>query len=352
VMHRQMVGDLASLHQNTIRSLSSGLVTTTLDGTITTMNDAAREILGFSGPPPLGQKLVDHIPALEGPGTTVAAEGRVQRDEVDATRTDGSKRRLGISGTPLTDHSGEVIGRVIHFQDLTDLRRMEQAVARAEHLASIGRLAANIAHEIRNPLASISGAVEVLKRLPGADAETSSLIDIAVREADRVNTLIRSFLDYARPRADARQRLDLSGMVEEIAKIFDQERRTNEVKLDVACTPGVLVEAAAGQMQQVLWNLLRNAVDAMPEGGTIQLAVAHAEGEPAWAELTVRDTGVGIAETDMNRIFEPFFSRKAGGTGLGLATTARIVDAHRGTIEVESQPGKGTTFTIKLPRIA
>lgn len=352
VMHQQLVGDLASLHQNTIRCLSSGLVTTTLDGTITTMNDAACEILGLSGPPPIGQRLVSHIPALEALLDSAGALGRVQRDEVDAVRSDGNKRRLGLSATPLSDHAGKVIGRVIHFQDLTDLRYMEQMVARAEHLASIGRLAANIAHEIRNPLASISGAVEVLKRLPGADGETRDLVEIAVREVDRVNTLISSLLDYARPRTDERQRLDLGEMAQEIAKIFDQERRTTEIALQLQAPSGIFVAAAAGQMQQVLWNLLRNGADAMPHGGTLHLSVGKQEGDPATAVLTVRDTGVGICEEDMDHIFEPFFSRKPGGTGLGLATTVRIVEAHQGTIEVASQPGIGTTFTIKIPRIA
>jgi two-component system sensor histidine kinase PilS (NtrC family) len=350
-MHQQMVGDLASLHQNTIRCLSSGLVTTTLDGTITTMNDAACDILGLTDGPPIGQKLVSRIPSLDVVLGKAGALGRVLRDEVDAVRADGIERRLGLSATPLSDHTGNVIGRVIHFQDLTDLRHMEQAVARAEHLAGIGRLAANIAHEIRNPLASISGAVEVLKSMPGADAETRNLVDIAVREVDRVNALISNLLDYARPRSEDRQRLDLGEMVTEIAKIFEQERRTKDVRLQLHTQTGVWVEAASGQMQQVLWNLLRNALEAMPEGGTIYLAAAQRSTSPPEAILMVRDTGVGIARDDIDHIFEPFFSRKAGGTGLGLATTARIVEDHKGTIDVLSQRGKGTTFTIRLPAV-
>ena len=348
-IHEQLVGDLASLHRNTIRCLSSGLVTTTLDGTITTMNDAACDILGITKDPPLGQKLASHIPSLEVVLAKVGALGRVLRDEVDAVRADGVQRRLGLSATPLSDYTGKVTGRVIHFQDLTDLRHMEQAVARAEHLAGIGRLAANIAHEIRNPLASISGSVEVLKRLPGADAETCNLVDIAVREVDRVNALITNLLDYARPRTEDRQRLDLGEMVTEIGKMFEQERRAKEVRLQLHVPNGVWVEVASGQMQQVLWNLLRNAAEAMPGGGTIYLSTALKNATPPEAILMVRDTGIGIAREYLDHIFEPFFSRKVGGTGLGLATTARIVEDHKGTIDVLSQPGKGTTFTIRLP---
>jgi two-component system, NtrC family, sensor histidine kinase PilS len=347
-IHQQLVGDLASLHQNTIRCLSSGLMTTTLDGTITTMNDAACEILGFAEPP-IGQKLVSHIPSLEQVLAKVDALGRVLRDEVSAVRTDGAERCLGLSATPLSDHTGSVIGRVIHFQDLTDLRRMEQAVARSERLAGIGRLAANIAHEIRNPLASISGSVEVLKRLPGADAETQNLIDIAVREVDRVNALISNLLNYARPRSEDRQRLDLTEMVGEIATMFEQERRSTQVHLALQTVPGVWVEAASGQLNQVVWNLLRNAAEAMPTGGTITVTTSVKEGAKRQAILMVRDTGVGIAQEDLDHIFEPFFSRKVGGTGLGLATTARIVEDHHGTIDVLSQRGKGTTFTVHLP---
>jgi len=136
--------------------------------------------------------------------------GRVIRQEVEAVHTDGSPRCLGVSATPLSDHTGQTVGRVIHFQDLTELRSMEGAVRRSERLAGIGRLAANIAHEIRNPLASISGSVEVLRKQPGTDAEARQLIDIAVREVDRVNGLISGLLDYARPRTEDRQRLDLA----------------------------------------------------------------------------------------------------------------------------------------------
>jgi two-component system sensor histidine kinase PilS (NtrC family) len=350
-VQQQIVGDLASLHQDTIRCLSSGLVTTTLDGTITTMNDAALEILGLVGQPPLGQKLSKHIPRLEELLAKAGAQGRVLRDEVDAVRVDGAERRLGLSATPLSDHSGNVTGRVIHFQDLTDLRQMEQAVARSERLAGIGRLAANIAHEVRNPLAAISGSVEVLRQLPGADPETRNLIDIAVREVDRVNALISNLLDYARPRSEERQRLDLGELVVDIAKIFEQERRTKDVQLQLRAQPGVFVEAASGQLHQVLWNLLRNAVEAMPEGGTLYLAAGLKPTPPAEAILMIRDTGIGIAEGDLDHIFEPFFSRKPDGTGLGLATTARIIEDHRGTIDVKSNPGKGTTFTIRLPAV-
>jgi two-component system sensor histidine kinase PilS (NtrC family) len=348
--HEQIAGDLASLHENTIRCLSSGLVTTTLDGSITSMNDAASEILGIGTPAPLGQRLDGLIPGMAAVLAEDLSLGRVIRQEVEAMHTDGSPRCLGVSATPLSDHTGQTVGRVIHFQDLTELRSMEGAMRRSERLAGIGRLAANIAHEIRNPLASISGSVEVLRKQPGTDAEARQLIDIAVREVDRVNGLITGLLDYARPRTEDRQRLDLGEMVTEIAKVFEQERRPAEVRVEKDLEPGVVVEGASGQLRQVLWNLLRNAVTAMPRGGRVRLSVSRRDRTNGMSEaiLSVSDTGIGIPREDLDHIFEPFFSRRVDGTGLGLAITARIVEDHKGTIAVSSEVRKGTTFVLRF----
>jgi two-component system sensor histidine kinase PilS (NtrC family) len=242
---------------------------------------------------------------------------------------------------------------VLHFSDLTELRRMQIQVERSERLASIGRLAAGIAHEIRNPLASISGSVEMLRGLPGAEGEARQLVDIAVREVDRLNGLITELLAYARPRAEEKQTFDLAEIASEIAKAFEQERREHDVQVRVKAEPGVGIEGAPGQIRQVLWNLLRNAAEAMPRGGIIQLEVTREDtsGRPPWTLLSVRDTGVGIAPEDIRHIFEPFFSKKPGGTGLGLATVARIVEDHRGHIEIDSPPGGGTEFALRFPYV-
>jgi two-component system, NtrC family, sensor histidine kinase PilS len=352
--HQQMAGDLALLHQNTIRCLSSGLVTVTLEGAITSINEAACEILAVGELTALGQPLATRIPKLKPVLDEAGPVGSVRRHEVDAIRADGTVRRLGVSATPLSDHSGEVIGRVIHFQDLTELRRMEIAVQRSERLASIGRLAAGIAHEIRNPLASISGSVEILKSLPGASTETRQLVDIAVREVDRLDRLISDLLVYARPRTEDKQALDLGEVASEIAMAFEAERRERNVVVVVDAEPGVEMEGASGQIRQVLWNLIRNATEAMPDGGTIRIATAREEltGGQRESVLSVTDDGVGIPREDLDRIFEPFFSTKPTGTGLGLATVARIVEDHRGTVDTHSELGKGTVFTLRFPTLS
>jgi len=354
VQHQHFVGDLASLHENTIRCLSSGLLTTTLDGTITTMNGAACDILGIPLPAPVGRRLVDLLPSMAAVSVEALSPGHVSRQEIEATHTDGTPRRLGVSATPLSDHTGEIVGCVIHFQDLTELRSMETAMRRAERLAGIGRLAANIAHEIRNPLASISGSIEILRKEPSADPEAQQLIDIAVREVDRVNGLISGLLDYARPRTEDRQRLDLGEMVLEIAKVFEQERRPVDIRVITDVQPGVTIDGASGQLRQVLWNLLRNSVAAMPHGGEVRISAVRREHTNHDGEvmLSVSDTGIGIAPEDLDHIFEPFFSRRRDGTGLGLAITARIVEDHKGRIEVASTVGKGTTFTLCFTAVA
>jgi two-component system sensor histidine kinase PilS (NtrC family) len=353
VRHQQYAGDLASLHQNTIRCLSSGLVTVTLDGHITSINEAACEILGMIQGAAAGQPLSIRIPGLVRVLEEAGPVGSVRRHEVDAVRPDGAVRNLGISATPLSDHTGQIIGRVIHFQDLTELRRMQVEVERSERLATIGRLAAGIAHEIRNPLASISGSVEILRTLPGADGEARQLVDIAVREVDRLNRLITDLLDYARPRAEEKQPLDLAEITSEIAKAFEQEKRTANVRVDVDASAATGIEGAAGQIRQVIWNLLRNAAEAMPAGGTVRLRVLSEErtGGGPLTVLTVSDDGVGIGKEDVDRIFEPFFSTKPGGTGLGLATVARVVEDHQGHIETVSERGRGTAFILKFPGV-
>ena len=265
-----------------------------------------------------------------------------------------------MSAAPLSDHAGGLIGRVIHFQDLTELKRMELAVARAERLASIGRLSAAIAHEIRNPLASISGSMELLRDAPGADPDSRKLMDIAVREVDRLNALVTSLLDYARPSTEERRVISLNDEVREVVAVFQGERRAErqDIRVAVETTGAARVEAAGGQLRQIVWNLLRNAADAMSAGGTITVRIAVEAGAPdgasvgagpAWTRLTFTDTGSGIPKADLDHIFEPFFSTKSGGSGLGLPTVARIVDDHRGTIEVDSEVGRGTTVVIRLP---
>jgi len=220
-----------------------------------------------------------------------------------------------------------------------------RGVERNERLAAVGRLAAGVAHEIRNPLQAISGSIELLRA--GADRESTELMGIVLREVTRLNTLINELLEFARPRRPDPQRLDVGAALQEMLRVFENDKHLNGARVELTAPQPVWIDADEGQLRQVVWNLLRNAAEASPSGQPISVEV-QAEGS-AWARITVRDRGPGISLEHRARMFEPFFSTKEGGTGLGLATVHRIVEDHKGHIEVDVPLGGGTSFTVRLP---
>src|SRR5262249_32106477 len=241
-------------------------------------------------------------------------------------------------------------GRILNFLDLSELRRMEAQVKQAERLAVIGGVAAAVAHEIRDPLASISGAVELLRPAP-PDTQNPKLMDIVPREVDRLHGLVHELLDYARPRERLTMPVELVGVLDETVRVFAQDRTQAGVQVALELSPGAesaRVLADPAQLRQVVWNLLRNAAEAMPEGGTVRVGLAR-EGRRAVLPLT--DDGIGIGPEEMDHIFEPFFTTKRRGTGLGLPMVHRIITEHGGQVAVESKPGRGTTVRVRLPHV-
>ncbi|HEX9100652.1 MAG TPA: ATP-binding protein [Polyangia bacterium] len=340
--------DLATLHQDVIRGLTSGLITVARDGRVLTFNAAAAEIVGRSAAEAIGRPLVEIMPGLAALQASVG-DGALRRGEV-AQLVDGEReaRTLGVSLSPLVDSGGRTVGRIVNFQDLTELRRMEVAMQRAEQLAAVGRLAAGIAHEIRNPLAAISGSIELLSQTLQGDGgkENKELMSIVIREVDRLNRLITDLLEFARPRALETERLDVGATMAEMLKVFENDKRLGEAPVELHADEAVLVDADPAQLRQVVWNLLRNAAEAAPR----EKITVEVRADDARVSLTVRDRGPGIAAEHRARLFEPFFSTKQGGTGLGLATVHRIVEEHRGAVEFDCPPGGGTTVTVRLPR--
>ena len=340
--------DLAALHQDVIRGLTSGLVTVGRDGRVLTFNAAAAEIIGRSAVDAIGRPLDEIMPGLAALQASVG-DGALRRGEVaQLVAGTGERRTLGVSLSPLVDSSGRTVGRIVNFQDLTELRRMEVAMQRAERLAAVGRLAAGIAHEIRNPLASISGSIELLRQTAEADGarESKELMTIVIREVDRLNALITQLLEFARPRALEKERMDVAATMAEMLKVFENDKRLGEARVELVAEGAPLVDADAAQLRQVVWNLLRNAAEAAP-GQPIRVEVRADE---ELVSLTIRDRGPGIAQEHRAHIFEPFFSTKDGGTGLGLATVHRIVDEHKGAVEFDCPDGGGTAVTVRLPR--
>jgi two-component system sensor histidine kinase PilS (NtrC family) len=223
---------------------------------------------------------------------------------------------------------------------------MEQTVKLSERLAAVGGLAAGVAHELRNPLASISGSIELLKNVKGLGAEDQSLMDIVIREVDRLNGLVTELVDFARPREPLALKTDLAALLGETVRVFRQDRTKPGISVAFTLPPGGLeVSVDPDQIRQVVWNLLRNAAEAMPDGGEIKVELSR---QPDGVEVAVADSGVGIAPPDLERIFEPFFTTKTRGTGLGLALVHRIVTEHGGALAVDSQIGRGTRVSFRL----
>lgn len=344
--------DLAALHQDVIRGLTSGLVTVARDGRILTLNAAAAEIIARSAGETVGRPLVDVMPGLAALQATIG-DAALRRGEVvqEVARADGTReeRTLGVSLSPLVDSAGRHVGRIVNFQDLTELRRMEAAMQRAEQLAAVGRLAAGIAHEIRNPLAAISGSIELLSASMSTDAarENKELMGIVIREVERLNALITDLLEFARPRTLETERLDVAATMAEMLRVFENDKRLGGAPVELRVEGTVEVDADPAQLRQVVWNLLRNAAEAAPQ----QPIVVELRADDRFASLTVRDRGPGILPEHRARMFEPFFSTKKGGTGLGLATVHRIVEEHGGAVEIESPAGGGAAVMVRLPRV-
>jgi len=339
---RRVVADLRTLHQDIVRSLSSGLVTVDLDGRVLTINDSAADLLGARDA--VGRDVETVLPGLRG-------FGDVRRADLAVTAA-GRELDLGISVSPLRDQRDQVVGRVVNFTDLTELRRMEHRIKHTERMATIGQLAAGIAHEIRNPLASMSGSIELLQQAADVSEDDRTLMTIVVREIDRLNALINDLLDYASPRPRDPVSFDLPTLVDETLQVFRQDKSRGEVDVATILPPqGTLaITADPAKLRQVVWNLVRNAADAAATGGG-HVAVSLRENEDdAEVELAVTDDGPGISDEHMPRIFDPYFTTKKKGTGLGLAMCHSIVAEHGGTIEATSELGRGTRFVVTLPR--
>ncbi len=247
---------------------------------------------------------------------------------------------------PLFDREGANRGHVVALEDLTSIRAREEAMRRAEQLAAVGAMAAGLAHELRNPLASMSGSIQLLSEGKAFAEDEQKLMGIVLREADRLNGLVSDFLQFARPSPAQLEPVRLREVITSTLMLFsnDPARRGVEVTTELNGDPVLLADAR--QLGQLLWNLLANAADAMPGGGQVRIGARTESGR---VELTVADSGPGIDRDALEHVFEPFYTTKEQGTGLGLAIVHSIVGGHGGQIEVESQEGLGATFRISLP---
>src|SRR4249920_2177701 len=261
----------------------------------------------------------------------------------------GQHVEIGLSIAYLQTPGGRA-GYLVTFQDVTDIKKLERDARLQQRLAAVGEMAAGIAHEIRNPLASMSGSIQILRHELPLSAEQSQLMDIVLRESERLNTTIGSFLAYARPQRFAISRHDVRRALNDAALLLRNSAEVQQGHLiDVDVPPSELwYDADEGQIKQIVWNLASNGLRAMPKGGRL-LLMGAVDAPNGGVVITVQDEGIGIAAEELDGLFQPFHGRFAQGSGLGLAIVHRIVTDYNGEIQVSSQPGQGTTMLVRLP---
>jgi len=337
---------LQALHENIIHSISSGLITTGLDGRITLVNGAAQRLLERTPAELLGSPVhslfLDSLPTVE----SQQAHGEVRFDAPTKFR-----KTVRVRVAALTVPERGELGYVYVFDDLTEIRRLEREVRTQDRLAAVGRLAAAIAHEIRNPLTSIAGSVSMLSGVPEMNDDHRRLLDIVTRESQRLNSIITDFLAYSRTKQYHFDKVDLIQLVEDTLTLMDHRMTAEKtgITIERRFPAGQAWTTADGdKIKQVFWNFCENAVRAMKGGGALTVSV-ELIGED-W-QVGFTDTGAGMSAQQIEKIFEPFQSNFEGGTGLGLAIVYQIVQAHGGKVWARSKPGKGTTFVLRLHRL-
>lgn len=350
---------LQAFHENIVQSISSGVFTADARGAITSFNPAAQEVTGYTNSQVVGRswrELFNWHPSQRTEETEDGSLPAMTRFEVECKSATGNRLILGMTVAPLHEQ-GERDGLVGVFKDLTQIRDLEDEMRRKEWLANLGEMSAGMAHEIRNPLGALAGAMQMLRKEAAGNETDRRLMDIAIREATRLDNIVTEFLQYARPPALTLTERDMNKILAETLDLVQHEARARK-KISIVTSlaqHALLAQVDQDQMRQVFWNLATNAFDAMPEGGqlTISTGSRHVDAggrKGDVIEIAFQDTGEGIAKENLDKIFLPFFTTKKEGSGLGLAAVHRIVDLHGGWIKVESRLQQGTRFVVCVPR--
>jgi two-component system sensor histidine kinase PilS (NtrC family) len=349
--NRQNLAELRALNQNVVESIPSGLITLTSFGSASFINPAGAAILRAEPMSFLGR----HISELGfftheqwNAARDELAKGSVVRQEVERLDDAGNQRSVGFAVSPLFTLDGKFSGYTVIFQDLTDVKKLEAEVRLKDRMAAVGELSAGIAHEIRNPLAAIAGSVQVLKKSQSLTPQEQRLMSIVLKESERLNKSISDFLRFVRPQEKRTVAFDVAASLSETLDLLvnsPELHERHEIRREIV-PPSFQLAGDADQIRQVFWNLARNAVAAMPQGGV--LTVRTNVDDSAY-HIVFSDSGRGMSQADLQRLFQPFRTNFPSGTGLGMAISYRIVQEHGGRIDVRSDVGSGTAITVSLP---
>jgi two-component system sensor histidine kinase PilS (NtrC family) len=344
--------ELSQLNSKLVSNIETGLLTTNAQGNIRVFNPYAEFLTGISQEQAYDKPINTLFPDLVQKSELTA---ETIRGEFEYVTQDGLQLILGYTVAPFEVSEKNSASVIINFRDISAIRRMEEALKRADRLAVIGELSARMAHEIRNPLAAMSGSVQMLAEQGAVGENNSRLLEIVLRESDRLNKLITDFLAYARPPIPNRVTIELKSLIDDMCLLLSSDTRFEKTHILNNIPPQIKVQADFQQLNQVVMNLLHNSADAMPDGGTVVIESEFKQNISAGMDgasdvlIVFTDSGPGIDEETAKHIFEPFWTSKADGTGLGLAVIYRIIEAHGGSVSVQSPQSGGCRFTIFLP---
>ena len=351
---------VSSLNEHIIESMTGGVITINMKGFIATFNKSAELILGYNTDDIVGKSVFDAFPesgknaalrtilreTLQGRKTSSSREINIYSKE-------GKKIPIGITTSLLRDKKNTFLGIVVTFKDLGHIKHLEEQVRRADRLAAVGTLAAGVAHEIRNPLGSVKGLVQLLKEDLKDDDKKKSYAEVIVKEVDRLNKVVEELLSFARPDAYELEanfiQLNINDVIEQtllLAAHDSKKERIQIIKQLSSDVPPVLADAK--KLQQAFLNIIFNAFSAMEDGGDLTIKTDFNK-DTKVLNITFADTGIGISDVGLKKIFDPFYTARASGTGLGLTIAHQIISSHQGKIDVKSEVGQGTTFIISLP---
>jgi len=333
-----------------VENMPIGLLAIDADGKIASFNQTAEAVLQLSSGKVLGGKASEVLPQqLWSLTDELETQKGIIEKEIDCPLEDGKMTPLDVSVSLLEGDDGTFWGHIILIRDLTEVQNLKREIERNQRLASLGRLAAGIAHEIRNPLSSIKGFATYFRERYKEVPEDQRTAEIMVQEVDRLNRVIGQLLEFARPMTIQKKSSSIQTVIHHSLKMIEREAQVKNIKINARLSPEIKnVSIDPDRINQVLLNLYLNSIEAMEDGGTLSVELSWDENSKR-TKIAISDTGVGIKKEDLVHIFDPYFTTRQSGTGLGLAIVHKIVESHRGEVRVESEPGKGTTVTIFLP---